>query len=138
MGASPRGESMPPMSHEAILTEDAPAPIGPYSQAVRSGKTLFCSGQVALDPKTGDLVEGDAAAQAEQALTNLGAVLREAGYTYEDVVKTTLFLVDMNDFGAVNAIYAKYFDDVKPARSTLAVAGLPRGARVEIEAIARR
>jgi 2-iminobutanoate/2-iminopropanoate deaminase len=126
------------MSHEAILTEEAPAPIGPYSQAVRSGKTLFCSGQIALDPKTAALVEGDAAAQAERALQNLGAVLQEAGFDYDDVVKTTVFLVDMNDFAAINDVYAKYFDESKPARSTVAVAALPRGARIEIEAIAHR
>jgi 2-iminobutanoate/2-iminopropanoate deaminase len=126
------------VSHEPILTGDAPAPIGPYSQAVRSGKSLFCSGQIAINPDTGELVAGDAAAQAEQVLTNLGAVLREGGFDYEDVVKTTVFLVDMNDFPAVNAVYEKFFEDAKPARSTVAVAGLPRGARVEIDAIARR
>jgi 2-iminobutanoate/2-iminopropanoate deaminase len=126
------------LSHEAILTTDAPAPIGPYSQAVRAGKTLFCSGQIGLDPATGAIVGGDAAVQAEQALKNLGAVLREAGYDYNDVVKTTIFLVDMNDFATVNETYARYFDDSKPARSSIAVAALPRGARVEIEAVAER
>jgi 2-iminobutanoate/2-iminopropanoate deaminase len=99
---------------------------------------LYCSGQVGLDPKTGALVDGDVAAQAEQSLKNLGAVLREAGFDYEDVVKTTLFLVDMNEFTTVNDVYARYFAKAKPARSTVAVAGLPRGARVEIDAIARK
>lgn len=120
-----------------IHTEGAPAPIGPYSQAVRSGKELFCSGQIAIDPKTGEVVAGDVAAQTARVLENLGAVLREAGYDFTDVVKTTIFLVDMNDFAAVNDVYAKVFGESKPARSTVAVAGLPRGVRVEIEAIAR-
>lgn len=126
------------MSRKLVQTADAPAPIGPYSQAVIDGKTLYCSGQVALDPQTGNLVGDDAAAQTEQVMKNLGAVLREAGYDYADVVKTTIFLIDMNDFAAVNAVYGRAFDAVKPARSTVAVAGLPRGARVEIDAIARK
>lgn len=126
------------MAHELVQTDSAPAPIGPYSQAVRSGKTLYCSGQIALDPASGNLVDGDAAAQTEQVMKNLGAVLREAGYGYADVVKTTIFLIDMNDFAAVNAVYGRTFDAVKPARSTVAVAGLPRGARVEIDCIARK
>jgi 2-iminobutanoate/2-iminopropanoate deaminase len=125
-------------AHEPVLTDGAPAPIGPYSQAVRSRKTLYCSGQIALDPSTGNLIGDDAAAQAEQVMKNLGAVLREAGYDYADVVKTTIFLVDMNDFTAVNAVYGRVFDAIKPARSTVAVAGLPRGARVEIDCIARK
>jgi 2-iminobutanoate/2-iminopropanoate deaminase len=123
------------MSH--IRTDGAPAPIGPYSQAVLSGGELFCSGQIALDPATGELTGADAAAQSEQVLKNLGAVLRAANLDYANVVKTTIFLVDMNDFAAVNDVYAKYFDAAKPARSTVAVAALPRGARVEIDAIAR-
>jgi 2-iminobutanoate/2-iminopropanoate deaminase len=125
------------MKHEEVLTPDAPAPIGPYSQAVRSGKEVFCSGQIALDAKTGQLLEGDAGAQAEKALANLGAVLGAAACTFDDVVKTTIFLVDMNDFAAVNAVYETFFAKGKPARSTVAVAGLPRGARVEIDCIAR-
>jgi 2-iminobutanoate/2-iminopropanoate deaminase len=126
------------MARKLVQTDGAPAPIGPYSQAVLDGKTLYCSGQVALDPQTGNLVGDDAAAQTEQALKNLGAVLREAGYDFSDVVKTTIFLVDMNDFTAVNAVYGRAFDAIKPARSTVAVAALPRGARVEIDAIARK
>jgi 2-iminobutanoate/2-iminopropanoate deaminase len=126
------------MSHQSVVSDSAPAPIGPYSQAVRSGKTLYCSGQIALDPASGNLIEGDVSAQAEQVMKNLGAVLDAAGYDYGDVVKTTIFLVDMSDFAAVNAVYGKYFDASKPARSTVAVAGLPRNARVEIDCIARK
>ncbi|HVA27667.1 MAG TPA: RidA family protein [Candidatus Baltobacteraceae bacterium] len=126
------------MSRETVQTDGAPAPIGPYSQAIRSGKELFCSGQIALDPTTGNLVEGDVAAQTDRALQNLAAVLAEGGYEFDDVVKTTIFLIDMNDFAAVNDVYAKFFGSSKPARSTVAVAGLPKGARVEIDAIARR
>ena len=126
------------MGHESIASDAAPAPIGPYSQAVRSGKTLYCSGQIALDPTSGNLIDGDVSAQAEQVMKNLGAVLAAANCDYGDVVKTTIFLIDMNDFAAVNAVYGKYFDAGKPARSTVAVAGLPRGARVEIDCIARK
>lgn len=123
---------------QAVRTDDAPAPIGPYSQGIKAGSELFCSGQVALDPRTGELVGSDAASQADRALKNLGAVLQAGGMSYADVVKTTIFLVDMNDFAAVNETYARYFDAAKPARSTIAVAALPKGARVEIEAIAKR
>ena len=126
------------MAHEAVLTNEAPAPIGPYSQAVKSGNELFCSGQIPLNPQTGQIVEGDVSVQAEQVLKNLGAVLREAGYDFGDVVKTTIFLIDMNDFGAVNAVYEKYFGATKPARSTVAAAGLPRNVRVEIDCIAKK
>ncbi len=126
------------MRNEAVLTSGAPAPIGPYSQAVRSGKELFCSGQIPLDPQTGELVAGDIGAQTQRVLDNLGAVLREAGFDYGDVVKTTIYLIDMQDFAAVNTVYERAFGAAKPARSTVAVAGLPRGARVEIDAIARR
>ncbi len=126
------------MPGDPVFTTGAPSPIGPYSQAIRSGEWLFCSGQGAMDPKTGKLVDGDVAAEADQTLQNLGSVLRAAGFDYADVVKTTIFLVDMGDFAAVNAVYAKYFDAVKPARSTVAVKALPLGLRVEIEAIARK
>jgi 2-iminobutanoate/2-iminopropanoate deaminase len=121
-----------------IRTDNAPAPIGPYSQAILAGNELFCSGQIAIDPPTGELTGNDAPSQAEQVLKNLGAVLEAAGMNYGNVVKTTIFLVDMNDFAAVNTVYAKYFDSSKPARSTVAVAGLPKGALVEIDAIARK
>ena len=122
---------------EAIRSNGAPAPIGPYSQAIRSGGDLYCSGQIALDPQTGDLIAGDVSEQTDRALRNLGAVLEAAGMDLGNVVKTTIFLVDMNDFAAVNAVYARYFERTKPARSTVAVAALPKGARVEIEALAR-
>ena len=124
--------------NKPVRSEKAPAPIGPYSQAVSSGSELFCSGQVALDPASGELIAGDVRAQTEQALKNLGAVLEAAGMSHADVVKTTIFLIDMNDFAAVNEVYGRYFEGTKPARSTVAVAGLPKGARVEIEAIAKR
>ncbi|HVS45357.1 MAG TPA: RidA family protein [Verrucomicrobiae bacterium] len=124
------------MSIQTITAEDAPAPIGPYSHAIRAGDFVFCSGQTPIDPDTGTLVEGDIAAQAARALANLGAVLAAAGVDYSHVVKTTIFLIDMHDFAAVNAVYERYFGASKPARSTVAVAGLPKGARVEIEAIA--
>ena len=126
------------MERDAIVSHDAPAPIGPYSQAIRIGADLFCSGQVALDPATGQLVEGDVSVQATRVLDNIGAVLGAAGYDFDDVVKTTIFLIDMNDFAAVNTIYEQYFNASKPARSTVAVAGLPRGARLEIEVLARK
>lgn len=121
-----------------IRTDKAPAPIGPYSQAILAGSELFCSGQIAIDPATGELTGSDAAAQADQVLRNLGAVLEAAQMDYGNVVKTTIFLIDMNDFAAVNAVYAKYFDASKPARSTVAVAALPKGAIVEIDAIAKK
>jgi 2-iminobutanoate/2-iminopropanoate deaminase len=122
--------------HEHVLTQHAPKPIGPYSQAVITGHEVYCSGQIPIDPSTGEIVSGDVSAQAEQVISNLGAVLCAAGCTYADVIKTTLFLIDMNDFAAVNAVYEKYFGPTKPARSTVAVAALPRGARIEMDCIA--
>jgi 2-iminobutanoate/2-iminopropanoate deaminase len=124
--------------HECIFTPLAPKPIGPYSQAVRHGGQLFCSGQIPIDPQTGEIVAGDVSAQAERVLGNLEAVLTAAGATFADVVKTTIFLIDMSDFTAVNAVYDKYFGSAKPARSTVAVAALPKGARIEIDCIAVR
>jgi 2-iminobutanoate/2-iminopropanoate deaminase len=123
--------------HEFVLTAHAPKPIGPYSQAVMTGHEVYCSGQIPLDPETGEIVAGDVAVQAERVIANLGAVLCAAGCSYADVIKTTLYLVDMNDFAAVNGVYEKYFGATKPARSTVAVAALPRGARIEIDCIAR-
>ena len=125
------------MTRQPVTTPDAPSPIGPYSQGIDAGQFLFCSGQVGLDPATGRLA-GGLEAQVEQTLRNLGAVLRAAGLDYPDVVKTTIFLIDLDDFKAVNAVYARFFADAPPARSTFAVAGLPGGASVEIEAIAVR
>jgi len=124
--------------NKPVRSEKAPAPIGPYSQGIAAGEELFCSGQVALDPATGELVGADAAAQADRSLKNLGAVLEAGSMSYADVVKTTIFLVDMNDFAAVNEVYGRYFEGAKPARTTIAVAALPKGARVEIDAIAKR
>jgi 2-iminobutanoate/2-iminopropanoate deaminase len=125
------------MKHEHVHSPHAPQPIGPYSQAVQCGAELYCSGQIPLDPRTGELVDGDVSAQTERAIENIGAVLCAAGYEFADVIKTTIFLIDMNDFAAVNAVYEKYFGMSKPARSTVAVAALPRGARIEIDCIAR-
>ncbi len=121
---------------ESFVSERAPAPIGPYSQAVRAGAFLFCSGQIPIDPASGELVPGDVAAQTRQVMKNLEAVLEAAGLRFANVVKTTIFLVDMADFGAVNGVYGEAFGSVPPARSTVAVAALPRNARVEIDAIA--
>ncbi len=125
------------MTRHAIQTNGAPAAIGPYSQAIRSGELVFCSGQLGLDPATGELAEG-VEAQAERSLRNLQSVLDAAGLSFDDVVKTTIFLADVNDFATVNAIYAKFMPDPPPARSTIGVGALPKGGRVEIEAIARR
>lgn len=122
---------------KAVFSKNAPEPIGPYSQAISTGHFLFCSGQTPIDPAIGELVDGDIGVQALQALTNLGEVLKAAGLSPVDVVKTTIFLIDMADFATVNSVYAKFFGDAKPARSTVAVAALPLGARVEIDCIAR-
>lgn len=121
---------------QTIRSDDAPQAIGPYSQAIRCGAWLFTSGQVALDPKTGQLVSGGIEAEVSRALENLGAVLRAAGGDPSRVVKTTVFLVDLGEFQAMNAIYARFFGEARPARSTVQVAALPRGARFEIDAIA--
>jgi len=119
-----------------VSTPDAPAAIGPYSQAIVANGMVFCSGQIPMDPATGAMVEGDIAAEARQSLANLFAVLRAAGSSPAQVVRTTIFLTSMSDFAAVNAVYAEAFGEGRPARATVAVAGLPRGARVEIDAIA--
>ena len=123
---------------EPISTPDAPAAIGPYSQAIRSGDLLFCSGQIPLDPKTGEMIEGDARAQTERVMDNLAAVLGAAGTTFGRVLKTTIFLTDLGDFKVVNEVYGRRFEgSAPPARSTVQVAALPRGAKVEIELVAR-
>lgn len=124
------------MSRQIVHTDQAPAAIGPYSQAVRAGQFVFTAGQIGLDPTTGQLVADDVAAQTRQVMANLAAVLAAAGSNLGQVVKTTIFLTDMADFAAVNAVYGEFFPAEPPARSTVAVAALPRGARVEIEAIA--
>jgi 2-iminobutanoate/2-iminopropanoate deaminase len=122
----------------AIVTDSAPKAVGPYSQAIAIGQLLFCAGQIPLDPETGELAGGDAAAQAEQVCRNIQAVLAANNMTFSDVVKTTVFLTAMDDFAAVNAVYARYFPEPFPARSTVAVTALPRGAKVEIEVTAAR
>lgn len=124
------------MTKTILSTDAAPKAIGPYSQAVRAGDFVFTSGQIALDPTTGEMVTGGTAAEAKQVLSNLVAVLAAAGATPGDVVKTTIFLADMGDFAEVNALYGEVFRTELPARSTVQAAKLPKGARVEIEAVA--
>lgn len=123
-------------SKQVIFPGDGAKPIGPYSPAIRFGHLVFTSGQIGLDPKTGKLVGGGVAAEARQALENVGTLLKTAGTSFDHVVKTTLFLKDIADFSTVNEIYAQYFSQEPPARSTFQVAALPGGALVEIEAIA--
>ncbi len=124
------------MSKRIIHTDAAPAAIGPYSQAVRAGDFVFTAGQIGLDPATGQMVAGGVEAQTRQALRNLQAVLEAAGASLSQVVKTTVFLQDMNDFAAMNAVYAEFFAAEPPARSAVQAAALPKGALVEIEAVA--
>lgn len=121
---------------EVVSTEKAPGAIGPYSQAVKAGGMIFCSGQIPIDPASGEFVEGGVAEQTDQVFKNLIAVLEAGGSSLDGVVKTTVFLADMNDFAAMNEVYAKYFDSNKPARATVQAARLPRDAKVEIECIA--
>ncbi len=125
------------MSVRYLHTADAPEAIGPYSQATVAGGFLFTAGQIPLDPATMQVVEGDVVAQAEQVMKNLNAVLSNAGASWGEVVKTTIFLVDMGDFAKVNEVYTKHLGNSRPARSTVAVAALPRGVRVEIECVAK-
>ncbi len=124
------------MAKEIIATDGAPPALGPYSQAIKSGNLVFTAGQVGLDPATGKLVPGDVSAQAERALQNLAAVLEAAGSSLQNVVKATVFMQNMSDYAAVNAVYARYLGAQPPARSAVAVAGLPAGALVEIEVVA--
>lgn len=121
---------------KSIATDKAPAAIGPYSQAIMAGGMLFCSGQIPLDPISGEMVVGTIEQETERVMDNLQGVLEAGGAGFEQVVKTTIYLTDMTDFPAVNLVYGRYFTGVKPARATVAVAALPRGARVEVEAIA--
>jgi 2-iminobutanoate/2-iminopropanoate deaminase len=121
-----------------ISTQNAPAAIGPYSQGVWSGDLLFLSGQIPINPETGAMVEGDAAAQAEQVLKNVGAILASQGLTFGNVVKATVFSTDMGTFSAVNEVYGRYFKEEPPARSFVEVSALPKGALVEIEVVASR
>ena len=124
------------MTNRIIKTDKAPAAIGPYSQAVAANGFVYTAGQIALDPSTGQVVAGGVAEQTEQVLKNLGAVLEAAGSSWTNVVKTTVFLKDMRDFPTVNEVYARMVGEARPARSTVAVAGLPRDVLVEIEAVA--
>jgi 2-iminobutanoate/2-iminopropanoate deaminase len=124
------------MKKEAILTKEAPAPIGPYSQAVRAGNLLFCSGQIPIDPATNQIVAGDVKVQAKRVMENVAAVLRAGGASFENVAKTTIFLKSMGDFPSVNEVYGAYFSGVTPARSTVEVARLPKDVLVEIEVLA--
>ena len=126
------------MSRGAVSTASAPGAVGPYSQAITTDDLVFCSGQVGTDPATGDLVQGGVEPEAERVIRNLEAVLDAAGCTLADVVKTTCFLADINDFARFNAVYARFWPDPPPARSTFQVGALPQGAQVEIEAIAVR
>lgn len=123
---------------KVIKTEHAPAAIGPYSQAIQSGDLLFCSGQIPIDPKSGEVFKGPVKDQAELVMKNIQAVLKAGGCDFANIVKTTIFLTDMNDFAAVNEVYGKHFPSEPPARSTVAVAALPKGVNVEIEVLARR
>jgi 2-iminobutanoate/2-iminopropanoate deaminase len=126
------------MTRRAVSTGAAPSAVGPYSQGIATDDLVFCSGQVGLDPASGELVSGGIEAETERALKNLGAVLDAAGCSFADVVKTTCFLADIADFATFNAIYARFFPDPPPARSTFQVAALPKAARVEVEAVAVR
>lgn len=125
------------MSLKTIQTADAPAAIGPYSQGIVAGGFLFTAGQIALDPKSGHVVDGGVELQTERVMTNLAAVLKEAGASWGNVVKTTVYLHDMADFPAMNEVYAKWLGDARPARSTIQAAGLPRGVLVEIDVVAK-
>jgi len=125
------------MEKQVVFTPQAPEAVGPYSQAIKVVDFVFCSGQVPLDPSTGELIEASVADQTRRAMDNLGAVLREAGSGFERVVKVTAYLTDMADFAEFNEAYGQYFDETPPARATVGVASLPKGARVEVECIAR-
>lgn len=119
-----------------VVTSDAPKAVGPYSQAVRVGNTLYCSGQIPLDPITGEVIAGGVREQAERVLLNLGAVLRAGGMDFSNVVKATIFTTDLSKFGELNEVYASYFSEPYPARSTVQVSALPRGVQVEVEVVA--
>src|ERR1700744_2703987 len=121
-----------------ITTDKAPAPIGPYSQAIESGGFLFCSGQIPINPATNQVLTGPVEEQAKQVRENIKAVLTKAGLGFQNIVKTTIYLVDMNDFATVNEVYGKYMTEQPPARTTIAVAALPKAVRVEIEVLAKR
>jgi len=123
---------------KVILTTKAPAPIGPYSQAIECNGMIYCSGQISINPETGEVFLGDVKEQAQMVMKNIKALLDEAGLKFENIVKTTIFLTDMKNFGVVNEVYGEYFKQSPPARSTVAVSGLPKGVSVEIEVLAAR
>lgn len=123
---------------KVIHTDNAPKAVGPYSQAVQMGEFLFCSGQISIDPRTNEVFTGDIKIQTEMVMKNIEAVLSAAGMNFNNIIKTTIFITNMSDFATVNEIYAKAFNEAPPARSTVAVAGLPKGVNVEIEVIAHR
>ncbi len=124
------------MEKRIIETKNAPAPIGPYNQAILAGTTLYMSGQIALDPATGELMQGTVEEETHQVMKNMGAVLSEAGFSYDDVVKCSIFVKDMNEFATINAAYGAYFKGMEPARETVEVARLPKDVNVEISCIA--
>ena len=128
----------PPSRRDSVKTPNAPAAIGPYSQGVLAGGMLYCSGQIALHPETGEMIRGEIEEEAGQVLDNLGAVLRAGGLDYQHAVQCTVFLTSLDDYAPVNEVYARYFSEAPPARETIQVAALPRGARVEISCIAVR
>jgi 2-iminobutanoate/2-iminopropanoate deaminase len=126
------------MAKKVHLSPKAPKPIGPYSQAIEANGFVFFAGMIPLDPATGEIVKGDVTAQAKRVMENISALIETTDLTFENIVKTTIYLTDMNDFNAVNEVYGQHFKAAPPARTTIAVAGLPRGAKVEIEVIACR
>jgi 2-iminobutanoate/2-iminopropanoate deaminase len=126
------------MNKQIIRTPKAPAPVGPYSQAVLSGQTLFCSGQISINPETNEVFTGDIKTQAQMVMKNIGAVLEAAGMNYTHIIKTNIFLTNMADFPHVNEVYASFMTEPYPARSTIAVAALPKGVNVEIEVVAQK
>lgn len=128
----------PEVPRSRVKTPLAPAAIGPYSQGVLVGDTLYCSGQIPIDPRTGSLINGTAEQEAERVLENLGAVLRDAGFDFRHVVRCTVYLADINDYASVNEVYARYFSESPPAREAVEVSALPRGCKVEISCIAVR
>jgi 2-iminobutanoate/2-iminopropanoate deaminase len=133
-----RAGKSPEVPRSRVKTPQAPAAIGPYSQAVLVGDTLYCSGQIPIDPESGRLLDGTIEQQAERVLENLGGVLRAAGMDFANVVRCTVYLADINDYAAVNEVYARYFSESPPAREAVQVAGLPRGSQVEIACVAVR
>lgn len=124
------------MNRKPLSTSQAPAAIGPYSQAVQAGETLYCSGQIAIDPESGSMRNGDVETETRQVLENLGAILSEAGLDYTDVVRCTVYLADIDEYGQMNEVYSRYFSESPPSREAVEVSNLPRGARVEISCIA--